>query len=252
MSETGFRWPDGYAAAVSFTFDDARISQIDYGMELFAKHDVSCSFYVSLSGVEGRLSGWRDAVSGGHEIGNHSLSHPCTANYDFSRAKGACTEDYTVSRMATELEDADRRIEDLLGVRPVTFAYPCGETHVGRGERAASYVPVVARRYLAGRGYYHDHPNDPRYCDLAHLLSYRFDIQPWEQHTVVMEGARHSGEWVIFSGHETGGPEDDFLNITLADLERVLSYLDPRRDELWVAPVAEVAAWVRDQRIARG
>lgn len=243
-----FDWPNGYSAAVSFTFDDARVSQIDYGVPALEAHEVRASFYVSLDRMESRLDRWRDVVDRGHEVGNHSYSHPCTANYEFSRASGACTEDLSVDEIAADIERADAAIENALGVRPRTFAYPCGETHVGRGAAVRSYVPLVASRYLAGRGYYHDHPNDPRYCDLAHLLSYRFDIQPWEQHTVVLEGARRSGEWVIFSGHETGGPEDDFLNITMDDLERVLGYLDGVRDGIWVAPVAEVAEWVASRR----
>lgn len=246
-----FPWPGRYRAAVSFTFDDARVSQIDRGLPLFEEHRVACTFYVSLEGVKQRLDRWRAAAAAGHEIGNHSMRHPCTANYEFSRRAGACTEDYGADDIAADLREADAAIEAHVGIRPRTFAYPCGETHVGRGTEAVSYVPYVARHYLAGRGYHHEHPNDPRYCDLAHLLSYRFDMQPWEQHTVVMEGARESGEWVIFSGHETGGPEDDFLNITISDLNRVLSYLDGRRDGLWVAPVCDVAAWIVNVRDAQ-
>jgi hypothetical protein len=37
---------------------------------------------------------------------------------------------------------------------------------------------LTAWRAAAGQG----HPNDPRHCDLAHLLSYRFDIQPARRH----------------------------------------------------------------------
>lgn len=251
VNDRPFTWPGRYRAAVSFTFDDARLSQVDHGLPVFEEHNFRSTFYVSLDRVAQRPEQWRAAAAWGHEIGNHSMRHPCTANYEFSRRKGACTEDYTAVDIAADLREADAAIERHFGERPRTFAYPCGETHVGRGREAVSYVPVVAERYLAGRGYHHEHPNDPRYCDLAHLLSYRLDMQPWEQHTVVMEGARESGEWVIFSGHETGGPEDDFLNITISDLKRVLLYLDGRRDSLWVAPVCEVATWIVQQRHER-
>lgn len=247
MPEDTFSWPEPYRAALSLTFDDARLTQIDRGMAEFDARGVRCTFYVSLHNVEQRVDGWRAAIDRGHEVGNHTLRHPCSANYDFSRASGACTEDYTLEDMADELDVADRRIDELLGVRPRTFAYPCGETHVGRGDTTASYVPLVAERYLAGRGYQHDHPNDPRYCDLAHLLSYRFDVQPAEQHIATLEHARETGAWVILSGHETGGPDDYMLNVSISRLRSVLDYLDGH-DDLWVAPVADVAAWISARR----
>ena len=248
MSNQTFAWPEPYRGAVSLTFDDARLTQVDRGMAEFDARGIRCTFYVSLHNVEQRVKEWKAAVARGHEIGNHTVSHPCSANYDFSRASRACTEDYTLDEMARELADADGRIEDLLGIRPRTFAYPCGETHVGRGNEAASYVPLVAERYLAGRGYQHDHPNDPRYCDLAHLLSYRFDIQPAEQHIASLEYAREHGAWVILSGHETGGPDDEMLNVTIPRLRSILDYLGDRGGDLWVAPVAEVAEWIAAQR----
>jgi peptidoglycan/xylan/chitin deacetylase (PgdA/CDA1 family) len=78
-----FRWPDGKKAAVSLSFDDARLSQVDNGLALFKKEGVKVTFFVQPSGVEKRLAGWKQAVADGHEIGNHSLTHPCTGNYTF-------------------------------------------------------------------------------------------------------------------------------------------------------------------------
>jgi hypothetical protein len=46
-----------------------------------------------------------------------------------------------------ELLAANETLEELLGVRPRTFAYPCGQRFVGAGENTRSYVPVVARHF---------------------------------------------------------------------------------------------------------
>ena len=40
---------------------------------------------------------------------------------------------------------------------------------------AASYVPVVARRYVAGRGYRSEFANDPEWCDFAQLQAAHVD-----------------------------------------------------------------------------
>ena len=79
-----FHWPDGYRAAVSLSFDDARLSQIDIGLPLFKRLGVKVTFFVEPRGVQQRLGGWKQAVLDGHEIANHTLTHPCTGNYAFS------------------------------------------------------------------------------------------------------------------------------------------------------------------------
>ena len=79
-----FRWPTGKRAAVSLSFDDARTSQVDEGLALLKKMGIKVTFFVTPEGVEKRLDGWKQAASDGHEIANHSLTHPCSGNYAFS------------------------------------------------------------------------------------------------------------------------------------------------------------------------
>ena len=51
-----------------------------------------------------------------------------------------------------QLSEANRQIEDLLGVTPTSYAYPCGETTIGRGHNARSFIPLIARHFQTGRG----------------------------------------------------------------------------------------------------
>src|SRR2546429_8867624 len=129
--------------------------------------------------IRKRLDGWKKAVAEGHEIGNHSNTHPCTANYSFSRLNAL--EDYTLEMMAAQLDGANAEIQDLLGVKPRTFAYPCGQKFVGRGLDVRSYVPLVAERFLVGRGYLDESANDPHVCDLAQAMGTSFDDMEFEQ-----------------------------------------------------------------------
>ena len=117
-----FRWPNGRRAAVSLSFEDARVSQIDTGLGLFKRQHVKVTFFVQAENIRKRLDGWKKAVADGHEIGNHSNTHPCTANYSFSRLNAL--EDYTLEMISAQLDGANAEIEDLLGVKPRTFAYP--------------------------------------------------------------------------------------------------------------------------------
>src|SRR6187549_3752171 len=82
-NKSGFKWPDGKKMAISLTFDDARLSQPDKGIPLLDKYGVKATFYLVPSEMEKRLDGWKKAVKSGHDIGNHSLTHPCTGNFDW-------------------------------------------------------------------------------------------------------------------------------------------------------------------------
>src|ERR1051326_5398115 len=92
-----FTWPKGKHAALSLTFDDARLSQMDRGLPLLDKHGVKATFYVSMSTMHQRLDGWKRAIANGHEVGNHTFSHPCTGNFGWSR--NAALENYDLAKM---------------------------------------------------------------------------------------------------------------------------------------------------------
>jgi peptidoglycan/xylan/chitin deacetylase (PgdA/CDA1 family) len=232
-------FPDGARVALSFTFDDARDSQLDIAVPILEAHAVRATFYVLPQWVRRRQSQWRALIARGHEIGNHTASHPCSANFHFSA--GNAIEDYTLARMAAEIDGASDRIESLLGVRPWTFAYPCGQSFIGRAEARTSYVPLVARRFLAARGYGGETSNDPRRCDLAHLEAFAVDGLDADTLLSLVEDDGAEGRWVITAGHDVGeGGEQTMLLHALDTLCRRANQAD-----VWVAPVAEVAKHLR-------
>jgi len=239
-----FRWPNGRRAAVSLSFDDARVSQIDTGLALLKRQLVKVTFFVQAEQVRKRLDGWKKAVADGHEIGNHSNTHPCTANYSFSRLNAL--EDYTLEMMAAQLDGANAEVQDLLGVKPRTFAYPCGQKFVGRGRDVRSYVPLVAERFLVGRGYLDESANDPQVCDLAQAMGTSFDDMEFEQMRNQVEQAASEGRWVIFVGHEIG--KRGYQVTDTAALEALCEYLKDPAHGIWLGTVAEIAEYIRQQR----
>ncbi len=241
---TTFAWPDGKRAAVSLSFDDARLSQADVGIALLDRFSVKATFFVVPSSVERRLAGWKQAVASGHEIGNHSLNHPCTGNFAWARQKAL--EEYTLEKIHSELVEANQRIRELLGVTAETFAYPCGQTFVGRGLDTRSYVPLVAGLFVAGRGWLDEAPNDPVFCDLAQVTGLEMDGKDFEQILPVLEEAKKTGQWVVFAGHEIG--QGGRQTTRVAMLEKLLPYARDPANGLWMAPVGAVARYIREQR----
>lgn len=241
-----FVWPEGKQVAVSLSFDDARPSQVDAGTALLDQYGVKATFYVVPATVEKRLAGWKQAAAKGHEIGNHSLNHACTGNFTWSRQKAL--EDYTLKKMRRELVQANARIEQLLGVRCQSFAYPCGQTFVGRGKDTRSYVPVVAGLFASGRGWLDEGPNDPSFCDMAQLTGMEMDGKDFEQILPLLQEARKTGKWVVLAGHEMGesGPQTTRLSM----LRQLIAYAQDPANGIWLAPVGTVAQYVLQQQKA--
>ncbi len=239
-----FLWPEGKRVAVSLSFDDARTSQIDVGMPLLDRYRVKATFYVNPPRMRSRLDGWKKAAASGHEIGSHSNSHPCTVNYPFS-ANNAL-ENYTLATMAEELDSATAELKRLLGVKPVTFAYPCGQKFIGRGAGVKSYVPLVAARFLAGRGFRDEGPNDPVHCDLAQILGVESDGLTFDQMKSMVSAAAEHGEWLVFAGHEIG--DTGHQTTEASALEEFLRYARDPANGVWIDTVRTVGKYVRTHR----
>jgi peptidoglycan-N-acetylglucosamine deacetylase len=243
-AQNRFPWPEGKRAAVSLTFDDSRTSQIDAGLAVLRKAGVKATFFAQAPGIEKRLDGWKQAVAEGHEIGSHTVTHPCTGNYPFSRNNAL--EEYDLKKMAQQLDDNNRRIHSLLGVTPKDFAYPCGLKFVGRGSQTRSYVPLIAERFLSGRGYLDEAPNDPSFVDLAQAMGTPFDDLEFEHMKQLVDDAAKDGSWIIFVGHNMGSRA--YQTTDLDALARLCAYLKDPANGIWIGTVEQIGTYVREHQ----
>lgn len=239
-----FRWPQGKRVAISLTFDDARPSQLDRGLPVLDQYGVKATFYVSINSMEKRLEDWKKAAANGHEIGNHTLTHPCSGNFPFSRERAL--ENYTLDQMHAELKQANDIIEGLLGVRPVSFAYPCGQKFVGRGRNLKSYIPLVVEEFLTGRGWMDEWANDPAFCDMAQLMAMELDGKTFEQVKQIMDRTLANGGWLVFCGHDVG---DGGRQVTLVStLKALCEYAQDPANGVWLDSVETISRHILKQR----
>ncbi|AEL24251.1 polysaccharide deacetylase family protein [Cyclobacterium marinum] len=239
-----FPWPEGKKMAISLSFDDARASNPDPGATLLNEYGVKATFYVVPASMERNIEGWKMVVETGHEIGNHTLNHPCTGNFGWSRSEAL--EDYTLNRMRKELMDTNDEVERLLGVRPEVFAYPCGLSFVGKGEETQSYVPLISEMFLSGRGWKDEAPVDPYYADMAQLTGMEMDNMTFEEILPLIEAARKDRKWLVLAGHENGteGNQTTYLSM----LRKLCEYANDPANGVWIAPVGTVAKYVNEKR----
>lgn len=239
-----FYWPQRKSAAISLTFDDARPSQIDNGLPLLDKYGIKATFYVLASppfdNVKKRLFQWKQAVSNGHEMGNHTLTHPCSGNFSWSRENAL--EDYTLEKMSKEIDNANNTIEKLIGIRPVTFAYPAGQKFVGRGKTLRSYVPLISEKFIVGRGWHDEGTNDPAFCDLAQVFGIELDNLEFKDVEPLLEVAKSQGHWLVFCGHEVGTPNPQ--TTYLSTLEAVCKYVTDPSNKIWIDTVKGVGNYI--------
>jgi peptidoglycan/xylan/chitin deacetylase (PgdA/CDA1 family) len=243
-------WPEGKRVAVSLSFDDGRASQVDIGLDVINPTDVKVTFFVNPGNeaLRPRLDGWKRAVASGHEIGSHSVSHPCTGNFPWSLRNAL--ENYTLEQMSQQLDDASAQIQELLGVHPVTFAYPCGQKFVGRGPEMKSYVPLIGQKFLVGRGYMDEYANAPVFCDLAQAGGIAFDNMDYIDMVKNISKAAQQGGWVIFAGHDIG--QKAFQVTDTIALAALCKYMQDPANGVWVDTVENVGKYVVKQRGSLG
>ena len=237
-------WSHDCRAALSFSFDDARPSQIEVGSATFDQLGVRATFFVLPDRAEPYRRRWRRMVSAGHEIGNHTTRHRCSANFAWVD-QGQAIEDLTLDEIAADIADADRWIGEVLGVQPRTFAYPCGQTWVGRGVDTRSYVPLIAGRFVAGRSFNDISANSLHRCDLARVMAVNSDNRTFADLEPLLDATLTEGAWLVLGGHELG-TQRNVETTTPALLEAVVDWC--RTNAVWVDTIGNIASYVSDCR----
>jgi len=239
-----FPWPMDKRCAVSLTFDDARLTQIDKGIPLLNKYGVKATFYISPNKALERLDGWKKAIDEGHEIGNHSMTHPCTGSYPFSRNNAL--ENYTLDKIAADISQADTFIQKYLGIKARSFAYPCGQKFVGRGKNLKTYIPLVADRFFSARGWLGENSNDPLICDMSQLLAMESDGKTFEELKSLVEKTAAAGRWLILAGHEMDAAGRQTTR--LSSLDSLCQYARDPRNGIWIDTLTKIAEYIHEQR----
>jgi hypothetical protein len=168
------------------------------------------------------------------------MHHPCDGSHAWV-PRGYTTQDYDLPRMAAELDQSMEGLASLGAPAPYTFAYPCGETRVGK--TAQSYVGLVEERFLAARGV-EPRIADPRNDALSLVPAHDGAKSPAELIALV-ERAAVEGGWLVLLFHGVGG---DHLPVERGAHTALTEYLARNRDRIWTERFGTVATHVRAWR----
>jgi len=222
--------------AVSLTYDDSLQSQIDNAGPDLARYGLLATFFVE--DVRPDPAPWQALRAHGHELGSHTMNHPCPRINTWVKP-GLASEDYDLPRMTAELDDSVGLLRSLGQDGPLSFAYPCGVTTVG--DAHDSYIAAVKERFAAAR----------KVSSTVAPLSVDLYLTPGIFMTTagsalvarVTAATTGGGGWVIFGFHGVGG---DHLAVTRQAHAELLAHLDAHRATVWTAPFGTVATCLRD------
>jgi len=242
-------WPENFSGAVSLTFDDGSENQLEVAVPMMNERKIRGTFYLcaSLGGKNYKEAfvAWKKVFDSGHEIGNHTFSHKCSRSLGTIPTGGL--EDMTLEEIEKDILEAEGRINEIFPNRGKgTFCYPCYMSFVGEGLTRQSYVPVVAKHFIAARasgeyGFF----NYPLSCNLHHLTAYPAEHTKGTELVGLVERAMRRREWIIFAFHTIDGGR---LGCPSLFFEELLDHLILNKERIWVAPVAEIASYVAGLR----
>jgi peptidoglycan/xylan/chitin deacetylase (PgdA/CDA1 family) len=128
---------NGKTGAVSFTYDDARTSQIPYLIPQLDSLGVKATFFISIQNIgnfNARRAEWIQAARSGHELTNHTYGHE---NVNGSDGAAVTT---MIKLMADTLRGVDTAVKSL------TFAYPnCNLTANATAKNGVNAENFIAR-----------------------------------------------------------------------------------------------------------
>jgi peptidoglycan/xylan/chitin deacetylase (PgdA/CDA1 family) len=217
------KWKGDKKAAFTLTFDDGLQDQVEQAVPVLNEAGIKATFAVNPATVvetreqgKGKQSSWEDwraAAKAGHEIGNHSMTHP--------KLTGQAKEKWDA-----EINGAKKVIEEKIGRPCVSFVYPFNAANKEVAAKVAEghIVAVGGERAFYGYG-----------KDAAF-------------HNKIVDGVIDRGEWkvamihAVKSGYAAWASADAF--------KEHVAYLKGRQDVLWVDTLGAVAKYKQESEAA--
>ena len=241
-----FQWPGGARAAVSLSYDDALPSQLDSALPALNALGLKATFYLTLSSptVSQRLPEWRRAAAAGHELGNHTLFHPCSRSAP-GRDWVAAHRDLdriSVTQLREEILLANAYLNAIDGQTERTYTAPCTDL-LAAGH---PYLPAIRSEFVGIKS---------RVGGVAPSLA---TLDPWDVSTAgpvdasgaaliaIVQDAAAKGTLASITFHGIGG---DYLSVSKVAHQALLQHLADNPKLYWVERFVKIAQHVRKHEV---
>jgi len=236
-----FSWPDGKNAAVCLTYDDALDCHLDVAIPALDQHHLKGTFYCTGNSASlfERVEEWRDAAGHGHELGNHTLFHPCHGDsFDWVKPEYDLNH-YTFEQLHNELRTANSLLKAIDGQEERSFAYTC-TNHTIEG---VSFIDSISGMFPSARGG-GPLPSNMKELDIYYVPSWGVIDPTGAELIAYVDEALEKGTMAVIMFHSVGG---GYLNVSEQAHKQLLEYLDSRRETIWTDTFLQVMNYVKAQ-----
>jgi peptidoglycan/xylan/chitin deacetylase (PgdA/CDA1 family) len=221
---------NGYTGAVSFTYDDARNSQVPALVNQLDSVGVKATFFVCISGVGGNFTGklteWIQVARSGHEIANHTRTH--TNMTDANSA--ALSKD-----MADYLRGLDTSIQS------VTLAYPNCSYPGTSGKNGIAIENFIARGCHSSASTNYPWGTEPSdWMRIDGLI-----MSPTNNATGVslLNNSKTQNRWAVILIHDVADPTPDQYSVTPPNNLQLLNAAIA--NGMWIDTYQNIGAYYR-------
>lgn len=231
-------------ASVVLTYDDALNVHLTNAIPLLDSLGLRGTFYIcNNSGqLQHQMQGWKKAAANGHELGNHTLFHPCEGQRkgrEWVQSENDLLN-YSVRRIVTETQSMNVLLSAMDGRSKRTFAFPCADTKI----KDTPYIKYLEKDFIAARSVRTEMISAEQ-AKMYDLPSYMINGETGEQLIELVKKAIYEKKLLILLFHGVGGEHG--LNVSLEAHRQLLNYLKENEKQIWTAPLIEVAEYMKNK-----
>lgn len=239
IASAQFIWANGAKAAVVFTYDDGLDCHLDVAIPQLDEFGFKGTFYCTgnSQSLYNRMEEWRQIAKNGHELGNHTLFHPCDgAKFDWIKPEYDLNK-YTVEQILAELQTASTLLKAIDGKEERSFGYTCSNFVAG-GE---DFTNEIKNLFIAARC---DAPipETMENYNIYKTPSWGVSNPTAEDLIAYVEKAKEKGTIAVFMFHSVGG---GYLNVGAEEHKKLLQYIKENESEFYCDSFIEVLKYIK-------
>lgn len=243
-SGQNFNWPDGKKAAIVLTYDDGLDSHLDIAIPQLDAFNFKGTFFLYGFLSENSFVDWKKSSESGHELGNHSLFHPCKLkNGSAGKSPLFSSENYDVPSMLREIVMMNKLLFAISGEMATSYAYPCSETVVGGIDYTESLKDLSLFKYARIGG---DRTINTDFSNLNFLKVSGYSVKAGSNAATIIsytEDVLKQEGLGIYIFHGIGG---DYLSVDAEIHQELLEFLAANEDEFWVTTFSEAMEYIQN------
>lgn len=248
MNSKSNRWPKKYQAVVSLSYDDGIETHLTVVAPQLEQFGFRGTFYAPIkSNLMQNPLAWRDMANRGHEIGNHTVFHPCWSvrgKYAEWLPEEFNLEHYTEEKWLDEVKTANQSLWLIDGKTERTFGNTCFDNFLGPPEDPICLEPLMKDIFIAARGEDTGKAVPLPTVNFYNLGTVWADRRSFGDFAPELENLVESGGWIIYTMHGVGkGSHTHFIDER--EHTRLLQFLHDASNQIWTAPIIDVVRHLR-------